>query len=74
MVAVALRQEAQAVGDSLRWDGCRVHPGDQEVLVVLEDPVVVRPVVRSSIRGVGTSEVVPVVRAPGDPTWCWCEH
>ena len=74
MVAVALRQEAQAVGDSLRWDGCRVHPGDQEVLVVLGDQVVVRSVVRSSIRGDCASEVAPVVRAPADPTWCWCEH
>ena len=46
VVVVALRQEAQAVGDSLRWDGCRVHPGDQEALVVLGGPVVGRPVVR----------------------------
>ena len=69
VVVVALLQEAQAVGDSLRWGGCRVHPGDQEVLVVLEGPVVGRPVVRSSTRGEGASEVAPVVRVPGDPTW-----
>ena len=74
MVAVALRQEAQAVGDSLRWDGCRVHPGDQEVQVVLGGLVVVRPVVRSSIRGGCASEVAPVIRVPDDPTWYWHAH
>ena len=74
VVVVALLQEAQAVGDSLRWDGCRVHLGGQEVLVVLGGPVVGRPVVRSSMRDECASEVAPVVRAPGDPTWCWCAH
>ena len=74
VVVVAHRQDAQAVGDSLRWDGSRAHPGVQEVLVVLGDQEVVRSVVRSSIRGGCTSEVVLVVRVPADPTWCGCEH
>ena len=74
MVAVALRQEAQAVGDSLRWDGCRVRPVDQEVLVVRGDQEVVRSVVRSSIRGDCASGVAPVVRALADPTRCGCGH
>ena len=69
VVVVALR-----LGGSLRWDGSRVRPGDQEVLVVLGDQGVVRSVVRSSIRGGCTSEVGPVVRVPADPTWCWCKH
>ena len=74
MVVVALRQVAQAVGDSLRWDGSRARPEDQGVLVVLGDQAVARSVVRSSMRGGCTSEVGPVVRAPADPTWCWCGH
>ena len=74
VVVVALPPEAQAVGDSRRWDGCRVRPGDQEVLVVLGDQEVVRSEVRSLIRGGCASEVGPVVRVPAGPTWCCCEH
>ena len=74
MVVVALRQVAQAVGDSLRWDGSRARPEDQGVLVVLGDQAVVRSVVRSSIRGDCASGVAPVVRALADPTRCGCGH
>ena len=74
VVVVALRQEAQAVGDSLRWDGCRVRSGDQEVLVVLGDQEVVRSVVQSLTRDDCASEAGLVVRVPADPNGSWCEH
>ena len=74
MVVVALRQVAQAVVGSLRWDGSRARPEDQGVLVVLGDQVVVRSVVRSSIRGGCIPGVAPVDRAPADPTRCGCGH
>ena len=74
MVVVARRQEAQVVGDSLRWDGSHVPPGDQEVQVGLVDLVGVHPVVQSSIRDGCASEVAPMVQVPVAPTWCWCAH